>query len=95
MTTNLKLSYATGARGASMGRSATPSAGHLGKPCGLAVVRINSQGYDSGGAYWGTGMRLYLCTNADNRELMYIRATDRAAAKERLTREFPGITFKR
>lgn len=42
-------------------------------------VHISVQGYDQGGAYWGTGKPLFCATDSGNyRE--FARATNRAAA---------------
>lgn len=51
----------------------------------LFKVNIDHQGYDDGGAYWGTGQRLY-CAEADEYR-RFIRASTRedAAKKLRLT----------
>lgn len=51
----------------------------------LRRVRLNSGGYDSGGAYWGHGGALYEAFTADGSEFMTLRVyrADRAAAFER------------
>lgn len=41
-------------------------------------VRLNSGGYDSGGAYWGIGAPLYYVEQGGRES--WIRAADRAAA---------------
>jgi len=43
-------------------------------------VRINRQGYDSSGKYWGTGQPLYLVTNDDG-AFAYVRASTAKVAK--------------
>lgn len=53
----------------------------------LARVRIDSGGYDPGGAYWGIGMNLYCAWNDDCE--VYFRAPTREAAKAKL----PDCTF--
>lgn len=51
----------------------------------LERVRINAQGYDSGGAYWGTGRPLYMAHGPGYRR--FVRAVDRedAAVSLKLT----------
>lgn len=46
----------------------------------LIRIRINSGGYDAGGAYWGIGAPLW-CAMDHTGECAYFRARDRAAAK--------------
>jgi len=59
----------------------------------LARVRINSGGYDAGGAYWGTGMPLW---NAWNGEIcLYLRARNRELAKEAIRETYPAARFYR
>lgn len=53
-------------------------------PGGLVRLRhvpLDGGGYDSGGAYWGTGQRLYWATDEDGGEAFF-RAPCRGAAKE-------------
>lgn len=54
-------------RGASLGRPDRPSlgAGAVVSKFYLQRVRINSGGYDSGGAYWGIGSPLYWASCPD------------------------------
>jgi hypothetical protein len=59
----------------------------------LQRVRLNSQGYDAMGRYYGTGPRLYyyFCEDAPQHALGrdgFFRAADRAAAKA-YVRELP------
>lgn len=44
----------------------------------LKEIRINKQGYDSKGRYWGVHLRLYEVDGGSH----YIRAFDRKHAKE-------------
>lgn len=57
------------------------------KPTGRTVrlfrVRLNSGGYDDGGAYWGIGEPLY-CATDGAAYLRFIRANDRRHAADRL-----------
>ena len=60
----------------------------------LFRVRINSGGYDDGGAYWGLGQPLY-CATDDLDYTQYIRGVDRfdAAMKfqEQLDQHMRGL----
>lgn len=78
--------------GAPMGRAewhGTPA-----RPVRLFRVRINAGGYDSGGAYWGSGDPLYCATDgADFRA--FVRALDRPAAAVAVQARYPGCTVRR
>lgn len=50
----------------------------------LYRLRLDSGGYDSGGAYWGHGAPLYLAWADDDRLFQTVRAPTRAAAAEAL-----------
>jgi hypothetical protein len=50
-----------------------------GKLC-LQRVRLDSGGYDSGGAYWGHGEPLYVATDHEN-TTVFVRAMTRDGAK--------------
>lgn len=66
--------------GAPMGRGSSP----LGSgKVHLARVRLDSGGYDRGGAYWGIGEPLF-CAWDDEGGEVYLRAASRQAAKARL-----------
>jgi len=57
----------------------------------LRRVRINSQGYDASGAYWGVGMPLWHCSTEDSDA--HVRAYDREHAKEKLLKQYPALIF--
>lgn len=83
-------------RGASMGRADRPSlCPQVSRKFTLRRVRINSGGYDEGGAYWGLGAPLYwACCDTGSIDFFF-RAANRDAAKlETLTRH-PGARFYR
>lgn len=61
----------------------------------LRRVRLNSGGYDSGGAYWGTGPRLYWAGDDTAQVDMWFRSPTRAAAKAHVLASFPNATFYR
>jgi len=47
-------------------------------------VRLDSGGYDEGGAYWGIGAKLWMveCVEGEHEGLLdYVRAYDKSAAK--------------
>ena len=68
--------------GAPMGRREYGQPGPL-RNVRLFRVRIDSGGYDDGGAYWGVGQPLYCATDgADYRR--FIRAASREAAAREL-----------
>ncbi len=57
-------------------------------------VRLDSGGYDEGGAYWGIGQKLWMVEaieGADEGLLDYVRAADKATAKGM----FPGARWGR
>lgn len=82
-------------RGASMGRpDRNPTAYPLRKFY-LERVRLNSQGYDSGGAYWGIGQRLYWAHDYPATHECFVRANDREAAKDAVRVTFPKAEFHR
>lgn len=84
----------TATYGAPMGRrehdSGAPGKLHLRR------VRINSGGYDDGGAYWGIGQPLFECFDGDDFNV-YLRARDREAAKAKIRSEYnyPDAKFYR
>ena len=80
-------------RGAAMGRDSdgTPDASKL----HLRRVRINSGGYDSGGAYWGIGAPLFEAWDDEGNFRYFTRAADRVAAKSKLHAEHASARFFR
>lgn len=86
-----------------------PVAGHLGAPLGrrssrpgeepegklyLRRVRLNSGGYDNGGAYWGLGAPLWWCGDGAAFDI-YFRCRSRTAAKAYVLAMFPAARFHR
>lgn len=69
-------------RGASMGRPDRPLA--WGDRLRLSVLKIDSQGYDPGGAYWGISLLPLYQARDERAGVIYLRAPDRAAAKSQL-----------
>lgn len=66
--------------GAPMGRGHSTLAGSKTR---LARVRLDSGGYDPGGAYWGTGQPLFVAWDEEGGEV-YLRASSRETAKAQL-----------
>lgn len=60
----------------------------------LRRIRINSGGYDSGGAYWGLGAPLYWATD-DNGAELFFRARNRDAARAHVASQYPQTKFYR
>lgn len=61
----------------------------------LQRVRINSQGYDTCGAYWGIGQPLYWTDLGEPGEGTFFRASNREAAKAKLREWYPDAKFFR
>jgi len=80
--------------GAPMGR---PSHAHPANAYKVYVseVRIDSQGYDRGGAYWGIGGPLFWVTDATGEFSYFLRACSRKDAIMTLREDFPELTFYR
>lgn len=81
--------------GAPMGRYTGP--GYLetcAGPLYLRRVRINSGGYDSGGAYWGLGPPLW-CVEDQDGNSQFFRAASRETAKTKIAADWPGAKFYR
>lgn len=85
--------------GASMGRGMDIR--HASKLTGkvrLMRVRLDSGGYDKGGAYWGGGAPLYLAAGYDaegGEANVYLRAHCRDTAKRFILARAPAVTFYR
>lgn len=62
--------------------------------CHLARVRLDSGGYDKGGAYWGRGQPLF-CAWDDDGTAAYLRAPDREGAKRDVLARNPAVSFYR
>lgn len=72
----MKLPKVSCKYGSPMGRSDD----HIDGKCKLSHVSLNSGGYDNGGAYWGYGIALWVCTDAEN-NMLFVRAQTRSSAK--------------
>lgn len=76
---NPKLRDVSSRYGAPMGRASDKVSGNV----TLEQVRLDQGGYDSGGAYWGTGSPLWVAEDEDGNQ-EFLRASDRAAAVAKL-----------
>ena len=93
-----KLPKAYSAAGSSMGRGSDwPERDAEPRRVKVWKIRINSQGYDDGGAYWGIGSPLYCCEFEDDEfvRTQYVRARHRDAAKEIVRQTIPNARFYR
>ncbi len=94
-----KLPAVNCARGAPMGRADWDDGAprDLPRRFYLRRIRLDSGGYDNGGAYWGHGAPLWYAEteSVDGEAFFFIRATDRAAAKTEVLRRYPGARFFR
>ncbi len=65
----------------------------------LQRVRLDAGGYDSGGAYWGTGAPLYRFEAGEGPDELadwpsgFLRARTRADAKRQLRETYPAARF--
>src|SRR4051794_35774068 len=89
-----------GRYGAPMGRKSDHLAGLIieprDPPFTLRRIRINSGGYDSGGAYWGLGAPLYWWAVTLTDECSgFLRACGRASAKAQIKALHPHARFAR
>ena len=83
--------------GASMGRRDIITEPLTVKKLHLQRVRLDSDGYDPGGAYWGHGAPLYVAWRDGDEEVqeMFFRAGDRDEAKEIVKAVFKNAKFYR
>lgn len=83
-------------RGAALGRPDRPSLfPQVSRKFYLQRIRLDSGGYDSGGAYWGCDPRLYWATCPNGSIDFFFRARDRDAAKAEVLLRHPGARFFR
>ncbi len=91
----MKLSKAYSMYGASMGRHNTITETESPIKFKLYQVRLDSGGYDNGGAYWGIGQPLYHAYGEgvrDDQEL-FLRADNRNDAKKYIRGIYPNARF--
>lgn len=63
----------------------------------LSRLRLDSQGYDARGVYYGRGRRVYIAQSEewDDGYAFIFRANDRGAAREYVKHVCPAATFYR
>lgn len=61
----------------------------------LSRVSINREGYDSRGSYWGSGAPLFAYESESHDAYGHLRASDRAAAKQKLREMYPKAKIGR
>lgn len=61
----------------------------------LRKIRLNPQGCDSEGCYWGHDAPLWYVYNESNNETSHIRAANREIAKQKILKELPNAKFYR
>lgn len=84
----ISLSKAYNTYGSSLGRKNEMLTGR----CHLVRMALSHDGYDSGGAYWGVGLPLYLCQDSLGRQF-FVRSMDREKAKDEILTHYKAITF--
>jgi len=80
-----------------MGRERHPSSYFLDVAAGplyLRRIRLNSGGYDAGGAYWGLGTALWYVEDQRGNS-HFFRCPSREGAKVVIHNEWPGARFYR
>lgn len=88
---NVPTSY-----GAPMGRPGRDEGALLpGDRVYLRRLRLDSGGYDEGGAYWGHGAPIYWAYALDGAFDITLRARSRKAAKAAILADYPGVRFFR
>lgn len=81
--------------GAPMGRRETHYTGIDNPKFSLQRIRLDSGGYDSGGAYWGIGTPLYWYQSTDGFIEGFLRAFSREVAKAEIRKSYPSAKFFR
>lgn len=77
--------------GAPMGRHAVPDLDTTRGTVRLFAVRLDSGGYDDGGAYWGYGGGRLYCAVDRHGDMQFTRSTSRAMAAYQLDIPFPSL----
>jgi hypothetical protein len=67
--------------------SPSPGDGTTARRLDVQRIRVNAQGYDSGGAYWGAGHDVFIATTADGAEEVTVRARNVAEARKKVAAE--------
>ena len=56
-------------------------------------VKIDADGYDPNGTYFGIGSPLFWVSNEEGSIDYVLRATDKANAKDKVKRRYPQVSF--
>ena len=92
-----KFPIACNQYGASMGRRDNMTETNFPVKFHLERIRLDSGGYDNGGAYWGNGAPLYYAhgDGAEERQEVFLRAYNRDDAKKQLRAAYHKCSFYR
>lgn len=82
---DFKWPKAYSALGADMGRPRNGTGTR--KKCRLFEVKLDTGGYDNGGAYWGSGQKLWACLDDLGGAIAFVRARNRADAFEEVVKQ--------
>ncbi len=96
MTKTFTLPQVSSTYGAPMGRADFNGDGHdLPITVEICSIRIDSQGYDSGGAYWGLGDPLFHAQESEGDDLdLFFRAKGRKAAEAAILKDRPNAKIE-
>jgi len=88
----MKLSKVDCSRGAPMGRY---NGNHYlsNRKYWLSIVKLDSGGYDNGGAYWGSGTHLWVAKYKDFEH--FVRADTRLEAVRKFKELYQAIQFRK
>lgn len=90
-----KLRHASSIRGAEMGRGSGRTETPTGK-CRIVHLKVNRDGYDQGGAYWGCAFRrIYMLVTDTDPEYATVEALSAMEAYGKFEARFPGIQWRR
>jgi len=76
-----------------MGRSSQGNDFDILKPLSMQRLRLDSGGYDKGGAYWGHGEPIYCIQDAEGGFYYTMRARSRDTVKAAFREEYPDAWF--
>lgn len=91
----MKLPKVNSTHGAPMGRHSVNQEDRESPKVSLQRVRLDSGGYDNGGAYWGIGEPLWLAQTDGQEMYEFFRAANREAAKNYVRQSLPQARFYR
>jgi hypothetical protein len=65
----------------------SPGDGTAARRLDVQRIRVNAQGYDSGGSYWGAGHDVFIATTPDGSEEVTVRARNVSEARKKVAAE--------